>query len=115
MGHRSFRLHVQGRPRSVLRRVARQGRRVPGRAEARGRRQPVVLCRGTRRGQHRLDGVLMAMTEVDVPEVDIIVVGAGNAATCAALSAAENGASVLMLEVAPQHWRGGNSAFTGGA
>ena len=52
---------------------------------------------------------------MDIPEHDVIVVGAGNAATCAALSARENGASVLMLEVAPEHWRGGNSAFTGGA
>src|SRR5499433_3098229 len=46
---------------------------------------------------------------------DVIVIGAGNAATCAALSAREGGARVLMLEVAPEHWRGGNSAFTGGA
>ena len=30
-------------------------------------------------------------------EFDVIVVGAGNAATCAALSARENGARVLML------------------
>src|SRR5947207_14926090 len=52
---------------------------------------------------------------MDIPEHDLIVVGAGNAATCAALSARENGASVLMLEIAPEHWRGGNSAFTGGA
>src|SRR5205823_9567762 len=35
--------------------------------------------------------------------------------TCAALSAKENGASVLQLEISPEHWRGGNSAFTGGA
>ena len=48
-------------------------------------------------------------------QFDVIVVGAGNAATCAALSAREGGARVLMLEVAPEHWRGGNSAFTGGA
>ena len=27
----------------------------------------------------------------------------------------ENGASVLQLEISPEHWRGGNSAFTGGA
>src|SRR6185437_15373139 len=52
---------------------------------------------------------------MDIPEHDVIVVGAGNAATCAALSAAENGASVLQLEISPEHWRGGNSAFTGGA
>ena len=45
---------------------------------------------------------------------DVIVVGAGNAATCAALSARENGARVLMLEIAPEEARGGNSAFTGG-
>ena len=45
---------------------------------------------------------------------DVIVVGAGNAATCA-LSASENGASVLMLEITPADQRGGNSAFTGGA
>ncbi len=42
----------------------------------------------------------------------MIVVGAGNEATCAALSAKENGASVLQLEVSPEHWRGGNSAFS---
>jgi tricarballylate dehydrogenase len=48
-------------------------------------------------------------------QFDVIVVGAGNAATCAALSAREGDARVLMLEVAPEHWRGGNSAFTGGA
>jgi 2-polyprenyl-6-methoxyphenol hydroxylase-like FAD-dependent oxidoreductase len=35
-------------------------------------------------------------------ELDVIVVGAGNAATCAALSARENGAQVLMLEIAPE-------------
>jgi tricarballylate dehydrogenase len=46
---------------------------------------------------------------------DVIVVGAGNAATCAALAAREAGAEVLMLEVAPEEARGGNSCFTGGA
>ena len=55
------------------------------------------------------------MADVVGKEFDIIVVGAGNAATCTALSAAENGASVLMLETAPKDSRGGNSAFTGGA
>ena len=45
---------------------------------------------------------------------DVIVVGGGNAALSAALSAAENGARVLVLERAPEHKRGGNSAFTGG-
>jgi tricarballylate dehydrogenase len=46
---------------------------------------------------------------------DVIVVGAGNAAFCAALAACEQGASVLMLEAAPQDESGGNSRFTAGA
>lgn len=45
---------------------------------------------------------------------DVIVVGAGNAAYCAALSAQEQGARVLMLEVAPQEEHGGNSRFASG-
>ena len=43
---------------------------------------------------------------------DVVVVGGGNAALCAALSAREQGASVLMLEAAPKEWRGGNSQHT---
>src|SRR5882672_7713337 len=46
---------------------------------------------------------------------DVLVVGGGNAALCAALSAREHGASVAVLERAPQEERGGNSAFTGGS
>jgi tricarballylate dehydrogenase len=49
------------------------------------------------------------------PSVDVIVVGAGNAAFCAALAAAESGVSVLMLERAPEEEAGGNSRFTAGA
>jgi tricarballylate dehydrogenase len=48
-------------------------------------------------------------------EHDVIVVGGGNAALCAALSAEENGARVLILEAAPYEERGGNSHYTGGA
>jgi tricarballylate dehydrogenase len=44
----------------------------------------------------------------------VVVVGSGNAGLCAALSAREAGASVLLVEKAPQEWRGGNSFFTGG-
>lgn len=47
--------------------------------------------------------------------VDVLIVGAGNAALCAALSAREAGAVVLVLEVAPESERGGNSTFTAGA
>ena len=43
---------------------------------------------------------------------DVVVVGGGNAALCAAICAREQGASVLMLEHAPRHSRGGNSRHT---
>lgn len=46
---------------------------------------------------------------------DVVVVGAGNAAACAALAAREQGASVCMLESAPREERGGNSTYTAGA
>src|SRR5262247_192533 len=48
-------------------------------------------------------------------EADVIVVGGGNAAFCAALAAREQGASVLMLEAAPEDESGGNSRFTAGS
>jgi tricarballylate dehydrogenase len=47
-------------------------------------------------------------------DTDVVVVGAGNAAICAALSAREHGANVTVLEWAPKELRGGNSRFTGG-
>jgi len=43
---------------------------------------------------------------------DVLVIGGGNAALCAALMAREAGASVLMLEASPKAWRGGNSQHT---
>jgi tricarballylate dehydrogenase len=48
-------------------------------------------------------------------DADVIIVGAGNAACCAALAARESGASVLVLESAPVEERGGNSTYTAGA
>ena len=43
---------------------------------------------------------------------DVLVIGGGNAALCAALTAREAGATVLLLESAPREWRGGNSQHT---
>src|SRR5438105_7618880 len=63
----------------------------------------------------------MCMTETYVEERevadrwDVVVIGAGNAAFCAALAAREKGAKVLMLERAPKDESGGNSRFTAGA
>ena len=45
----------------------------------------------------------------------VVVVGGGNAGLCAAISAAENGSQVTLLERAPPARRGGNTAFTAGA
>src|SRR3989337_2927517 len=45
---------------------------------------------------------------------DVIVVGAGNAAFCAALAAREKVERVLVLERAPEDEAGGNSRFTAG-
>ena len=45
-------------------------------------------------------------------DCDVLVLGGGNAALCAALAARERGASVIVLEVAPKSMRGGNSRHT---
>lgn len=45
----------------------------------------------------------------------VVVVGAGNAALCAALAACDAGADVVVLERAPEAQAGGNSAFTAAA
>jgi tricarballylate dehydrogenase len=47
--------------------------------------------------------------------VDVLVIGAGNAALCAALRAREEGVSVAVLECAPEAERGGNTTYTAGA
>ena len=43
---------------------------------------------------------------------DVLVIGGGNAALCAAIAAREAGASVLLAEHAPKAFRGGNSRHT---
>ena len=55
-------------------------------------------------------------TANQLPEsVDVLVIGAGNAAMCAALAARESDCSVAILERAPEDESGGNSRFTAGA
>lgn len=55
----------------------------------------------------------MAHMQIETTPSTIIVVGAGNAALCAALAAYEEGADVIMLEAAPHSDRGGNSRYSG--
>ncbi len=43
---------------------------------------------------------------------DVLVIGGGNAALCAAIAARRNGADVLVLEGAPKFYRGGNTRHT---
>lgn len=45
-------------------------------------------------------------------EHDVLIAGGGNAALCAAITAARAGARVLVVEAAPRHMRGGNTRHT---
>jgi len=50
---------------------------------------------------------------IDLSQIyDVLVIGGGNAALCAAMTARETGATVLLLEIAPRDFRGGNSRHT---
>src|SRR5882724_5798640 len=53
---------------------------------------------------HRADGMSS--------KYDVLVIGGGNAALCAAIAARRGGASVLVLEGAPKFYRGGNTRHT---
>ncbi|RUL47389.1 FAD-dependent tricarballylate dehydrogenase TcuA [Lysinibacillus antri] len=48
-------------------------------------------------------------------EADVVVIGAGNAAMCAAISARENGAKTIVLEKSPEKEKGGNTTYTHGS
>src|SRR4029077_13707049 len=69
---------------------------------------------GRLRGRLRMSDQPMELRKA-MSEYDVIVVGGGNAAFCAALAAQEQGAKVLMLEAAPEDEAGGNSRFTAGS
>ncbi len=43
---------------------------------------------------------------------DVLIIGGGNAALCAAIAARRAGASVIVLEAAPKFYRGGNTRHT---
>ncbi|MBI1994006.1 MAG: FAD-dependent oxidoreductase, partial [Deltaproteobacteria bacterium] len=52
------------------------------------------------------------MTAKQTETCDVLIVGGGNAALCAALTAQRAGAKVMVVESAPQAFRGGNSRHT---
>ena len=54
----------------------------------------------------------MPVNDITSTSWDVIVVGGGNAALCAAIEAAERGRRVVILEGAPEPYRGGNSRHT---
>ncbi len=54
----------------------------------------------------------MSESRPDEDDFDVVVIGGGNAALCAAITAAENGAKAIILEGAPKSYRGGNSRHT---
>ena len=52
------------------------------------------------------------MSEISEIRTDVLVIGGGNAALCAAISARRKGADVLVVEAAPKFYRGGNTRHT---
>ena len=58
---------------------------------------------------HRVETITKGSTLRRQP-VDVLVIGGGNAALCAALEAAHGGARVLLLEASPEHFRAATAA-----
>src|SRR5687768_8954582 len=77
----------------------------------------LAVRRAARRGATSGCGDQQSEThgDLEMNAYDVVVVGAGNAAMCAALAAREHGVKVAVLEWAAFGDHGGNSAFTAGA
>jgi len=58
------------------------------------------------------DDIRLQSVAEQIIEADVAILGGGNAGLCAALTAREQGASVVVLESAPIEYRGGNSRHT---
>lgn len=56
--------------------------------------------------------VAQPFSRTEETALDVLVIGGGNAALCAAMAARQRGASVLLLERAPEHMRAGNTRHT---
>ncbi len=70
----------------------------------------ITPVRGAIGGEGREAGT--SLSQLSARPWDVIVIGGGNAALVAALSAADKGANVLLLERAPEVFRGGNTRHT---
>ncbi len=59
-----------------------------------------------------MTGLPPARIDLFQSPVDVLIIGGGNAALCAAIAARQGGASVLVVEAAPKFYRGGNTRHT---
>src|SRR5205823_6430398 len=127
-GRCSGRLHARTNPSFVARMERSDIRGVPGLAaldpgygSTRATARSGLRCADQRLGFRFANRYSLMVVDrrgkngAPMPDHDVIVVGAGNAAFCAALAAQERGAKVLMIEAAPEEESGGNSRFTAGS